>query len=69
MSDGDGRIDLVVTYLEMTEPPTHPPPPPPAARHAMLRAERPTVSFYRYLYETVGDPGGGTSGGPWTMAA
>ena len=56
MGDEEGRIDLVVTYLEMTAPPTSPPPPPLAVKHALLRAERPPVSFYRYLYSTVGDP-------------
>jgi GNAT superfamily N-acetyltransferase len=45
-----------VTYLEMFE---RPPPivaPPPLGKLALLRAEGCTVSFYRYLYETVGTP-------------
>jgi len=44
----------VVTYLEMTAQPTSPTPTPPAAKLALLRAERPTVRFYRYLYAAVG---------------
>jgi len=48
--------DDIITYLEMFERPTTPRPPAPLASHAVLRAERCTVSFYRYLYETVGTP-------------
>src|SRR5215472_8855743 len=50
-----GKLDDVVTYLEMTAKPTRPPAPVPAARLALMRAERCTVSFYRYLYNTVGE--------------
>ncbi len=50
-------IDIVVTYLEMLKPPTRPTvPAPPVGKIALLRAERPTVSYYRYLYNTVGEP-------------
>jgi len=49
-------IDDVITYLEMREKPGGPPPPVPTGRLALLRAEECTVSFYRYLYETVGTP-------------
>ena len=50
-----GKLAMVVTFLEMTHPPKNP------ALHrsdklVLLRAERPTASFYRYLYDTVGDP-------------
>ncbi len=50
------RLDDIITYLEMFE---RPPPrklPTPAGRLALMRAERPTTSFYRYLYDTVGEP-------------
>ena len=47
-------IDVTITYLEMTAPPSAPPPPPPAIAHAVMRAQKPTVSFYRYLYHTIG---------------
>jgi GNAT superfamily N-acetyltransferase len=50
-------MDIVVTYLEMLKPPTRPTVPAPAVgKIALLRAERPTISFYRYLYNTVGEP-------------
>ena len=50
-----GRIEWVTTFLEMTRPPGRP------ALHrggklTLLRAERSTASFYRYLYNTVGGP-------------
>ena len=49
-----GKVEWVITFLEMTRPPVRP------ALHRsdkliLLRAERPTVSFYRYLYNTVGE--------------
>jgi GNAT superfamily N-acetyltransferase len=50
------RIDDVITYLEMFERPGGPRPPTPAGKLALIRAEDCTVSFYRYLYETVGTP-------------
>jgi GNAT superfamily N-acetyltransferase len=49
-------IDDVITNLEMREAPTTPRLPAPPAKLALLRAEDCTVSFYRYLYETVGTP-------------
>ena len=51
-----GQIRTVITYLEMTEKPGHAHRPPPAERLSLLRAEGCTVSFYRYLYNTVGEP-------------
>ncbi len=51
-----GRIETTVTYLEMTERPTRPSTPVPAGKLAIFRAEQPTVSFYRYMYDTVGEP-------------
>ncbi|HXV26010.1 MAG TPA: GNAT family N-acetyltransferase [Alphaproteobacteria bacterium] len=50
-------LEIVVTYLEMHKPPTRPTvPAPPVGKIALLRAERPTISYYRYLYNTVGEP-------------
>ena len=51
----EGKLAMVVTFLEMTRPPKSP------ALHrsdklVLLRVERPTASFYRYLYNTVGGP-------------
>ena len=50
------QLDDVITYLEMHEKPRPAPLPAPAGRLALVRAEACTVSFYRYLYETVGTP-------------
>jgi ribosomal protein S18 acetylase RimI-like enzyme len=49
-----GKLEMVITYLEMLQAPS-----PRAAAWraepiAIIRARRPTVSFYRYLYATVG---------------
>src|SRR5690606_31170997 len=51
-----GAIRYVITYLELTAKPTRPAPPAPAMKLALMRAEHPPVSFYRYLYDTVGAP-------------
>lgn len=50
------KLSDVVTYLEMTAKPARPPAPVPAAKLALMRSERCTVSFYRYLYNVVGEP-------------
>lgn len=53
---GDGKLVYTITYLEMTEHPKLEPAHPPAdLRLALLRAERPSVGFYRYLYDTIGE--------------
>lgn len=49
------RIPMVVTFLEMTQRPSALPPPQPKGKIAILKAERPPVHFYRYLYGTIGD--------------
>jgi GNAT superfamily N-acetyltransferase len=49
-------IHDTVTYLEMFERPPPLPGPPPLGKIALMRTEPCTVSFYRYLYETVGTP-------------
>ena len=53
MAKKPGKIKSVITYLEMTHAP-HMPPPPPMETHAIMLAKPITVSFYRYLYNTVG---------------
>lgn len=50
------RLECTITFLEMTARPVLPPLHPPALKMALLRAERPTVSFYRYLYDAIGRP-------------
>jgi len=49
-----GHIRVVITYLEMLQRPTRPTVPAPPGRLALMRAEPPTISFYRYLYDAVG---------------
>src|SRR5215469_18185247 len=53
---GMTSIEDTVTYLEMFERPVPRPLPAPLGKLALMRAEECTVSFYRYLYETVGTP-------------
>lgn len=50
------RLEDTVTYLEMLAKPAGQRVHPPHARLALMQAEQCTVSFYRYLYETVGTP-------------
>ena len=47
-------VEVTVTYLEMRSPDQRSPAPGVAEPVSVIRAERPTVSFYRYLYDTVG---------------
>lgn len=49
-----GSIPTLVTYLEMTAAPATAPLPPPMPRVEVRVARRPTVSFYRYLYDAIG---------------
>lgn len=50
-----GHIKVTVTYLEMTAKPARRQRPHPHDRLSLLRAENCTNSFYRYLYDTVGE--------------
>ena len=45
-----------ITYLEMLARPTSGRAPTPFGKLALMRAENCTVSFYRYIYDTVGEP-------------
>jgi GNAT superfamily N-acetyltransferase len=45
-----------ITYLEMLERPAGRRVPAPLDKVALMRAEACTVSFYRYLYNSVGEP-------------
>jgi GNAT superfamily N-acetyltransferase len=49
------RLKSVITYLEMTQRPSSPTPPRPAMPIALMRAQDMPVSFYRYLYNSVGE--------------
>lgn len=55
-TDEKRRIPMVVTFLEMTSKPSALPPPVPRGKIAIIRAMNPPVHFYRYLYDTIGDP-------------
>ncbi len=52
----DKVVETTVTYLEMGAPPARATRAAPLGRLAILRAEKPTVSFYHYLYGTIGEP-------------
>jgi GNAT superfamily N-acetyltransferase len=49
-------LEDTITYLEMLERPVGRRMPAPLDKLALMRAEASTVSFYRYLYDTVGEP-------------
>jgi GNAT superfamily N-acetyltransferase len=46
---------MTVTFLEMRGKPSMIPPPHPSTKVAILRADKPPVHFYRYLYTTIGE--------------
>ena len=51
------KLEVVVTYLEMSHRPDRSPAPHRGEEKlALMRVERPALSFYRYLYNTVGAP-------------
>ena len=47
-------IEVMITYLEQTARPATRAQPVPRGQLAIMRAKRPPLHFYRYLYETVG---------------
>lgn len=47
---------ITITYLQITEPPERQIARPLPEDAVVVRASPPTVSFYRYLYNTVGEP-------------
>jgi GNAT superfamily N-acetyltransferase len=49
------RVAVTVTFLRIDMPPTTPRPPMPPET-SLVRLARPSVGFYRYLYDTVGAP-------------
>jgi GNAT superfamily N-acetyltransferase len=48
------EIETIVTFLEMTAEPLHHVAPPSSLKLMLMRAETITLSFYRFLYDTVG---------------
>jgi GNAT superfamily N-acetyltransferase len=51
-----GYLEVTIVYLEMWARPAPWQRPPPRADVQVMHAERPSVSFYRYLYDHVGGP-------------
>ena len=51
-----GKIRFTVTYLEMTKRPQRTPAAAPAGDAAIVQARRPPAHYYRYLFNTVGEP-------------
>lgn len=49
------RIPMTVTFLEMSGKPSVLPPPQPKGKVALLRCDKPSTHFYRYLYDTIGE--------------
>lgn len=49
-----GRVETTIVYLEMTALPERPPAGPSRPGIEVHRAVRPTASFFRYLYDTIG---------------
>ncbi len=54
MNDKVCQIETVITFLAMTSAPLSVPPHQPKGPIAIMRADLQTVSFYRYLYNTIG---------------
>jgi len=52
----NGRLEVTVTYLERAAGLPVPDVAPPSADLQIIHARRPTVAFYRFLYNTVGEP-------------
>lgn len=50
------KVDVTITYLRQTARPAFAPQPRPNRKLSILRAEKPAVHFYRYLYDLVGGP-------------
>jgi len=49
-------IEVTVVYLEMTSRQDLPPPPAPGISYRVEIVRQPSVPFYRYLYNVVGEP-------------
>ena len=47
-------IETTITYLEMKAEPRLHVPPPSSVKMMLMRAEKPSLGFYRYLYGAVG---------------
>lgn len=52
----EGKIEIITTCLELRQRPPRATSRPRLENLALMRAHKPTVSFYRYLHNTVGQP-------------
>lgn len=50
------RHEVTIHYLEQKAPVSHAPLPRPSRRLAIMRAEKPPLAFYRFLFNGVGEP-------------
>lgn len=48
------QIDVTITYLDMLKPPDRPPPVRPNEAVRVARLDKPTLAYYRWLYDAVG---------------
>jgi GNAT superfamily N-acetyltransferase len=49
-------LEVAVTYLEMFQRPALSAPPTPTVDYRIERVQHPSIAFYRYLYNVVGEP-------------
>ena len=52
----DGTLRVTITYLQMVRQPTGSPKKPPLSELAVFRVKQPSLPFYRFLYNEVGQP-------------
>ena len=50
------KVDVTITHLRQTARPAYAPQPRPNRKLSILRAGKPPLHFYRYLYDLVGGP-------------
>ena len=55
MAVNSQTLDTLVTYLEMTSKPNRVTLTVPDLKIALKHIEKPTTSFYRYLYDSIGE--------------
>lgn len=51
----EGRLRVIVSFLEMTDPPATEAEPAPLPEARLRLVTQPTVEYYRFLYNTVGE--------------
>jgi GNAT superfamily N-acetyltransferase len=51
-----GKLPVLVTFMEMAKPPATPQRPTPEGVHGPVLARHCTLAYYRFLYDTIGEP-------------